>query len=142
MQWRINHPGELRQVAEDFLIYTEGNKMFALYGPMGVGKTTFIKAVADCLGVQDDVSSPTFAIVNEYMITNAGRMYHFDFYRVKDVAEALDFGIEEYFYSGEYCFMEWPEMIRPLLPENTVECRFEELADGSRLLNVELKSTE
>lgn len=138
MKWTIDNLDEIGKVARGFLEYVEGRTIFALYGPMGVGKTTFVKAVADCEGVTDDVSSPTFAIVNEYR-TGAGKaIYHFDFYRINDVSEALDFGYEEYFFSGDPCFIEWPEKIAELLPEDTVICRFTELEDGRRELEVNL----
>ena len=99
MKWTINHLEDLNKVAAEFLDYVGDKTIFALYGPMGVGKTTFVKAVAACLGVTDDVSSPTFALVNEYQTKNGKSLYHFDFYRVNHIAEALDFGYEEYFFS-------------------------------------------
>lgn len=137
MRWIINGLDDLSRVAAEFLEKAGNNTLFALYGPMGVGKTTFVKAVADCLGIEDDVTSPTFAIVNEYVTADRKRVYHFDFYRVKNIAEAMDFGYEEYFYSGNPCFIEWPEMIEPLLPEDAVICHFSELPDGRRELVVE-----
>ena len=105
---------------------------------MGVGKTTFVKAVCRCLGVEDDVSSPTFAIVNEYVTGDGDSLYHFDFYRVNSIEEAMDFGYEEYFYGGCRCFIEWPEKIDELLPEDIVNCTFSENPDGSRILRVDL----
>ncbi|WP_059027178.1 tRNA (adenosine(37)-N6)-threonylcarbamoyltransferase complex ATPase subunit type 1 TsaE [Gabonibacter massiliensis] len=137
MRWIINGLEDLNRVAAEFLERVGDRTLFALYGPMGVGKTTFVKAVAACLGVEDDVTSPTFAIVNEYITADEKRVYHFDFYRVKNTTEAMDFGYEEYFYSGNLCFIEWPEMIEPLLPEDAVICRFSELPDGRRELAVE-----
>ena len=113
------------------------NRIVGIDGLGGSGKTTFVKAIGRCLGVEDDVSSPTFAIVNEYVSGDREPMYHFDFYRVNSMEEALDFGCEEYFYSGKKCFIEWPEIIRNLLPEDTVNCYFSELPDGSRVLEVE-----
>ncbi|MDE7074566.1 MAG: tRNA (adenosine(37)-N6)-threonylcarbamoyltransferase complex ATPase subunit type 1 TsaE [Odoribacter sp.] len=139
MEWKIDHLESIREVAADFLDYVGENKIFALYGAMGVGKTTFVKAVASCLGVEDDVTSPTFAIVNEYLTKKGESIYHFDFYRVNSLSEALDFGYEEYFYSGNRCFIEWPEKIEELLPENTIDCYFSENADGSRTLKVGTK---
>lgn len=138
MKWTINNIEEIKQVAADFLEYVGDRTLFALYGPMGVGKTTFVKAVGECLGVVDDVNSPTFAIVNEYAAKNGETVYHFDFYRVNNVSEALDFGYEEYFYSGCKCFIEWPEKVDELLPEHIVNCYFSENGDGSRELRVEL----
>jgi tRNA threonylcarbamoyladenosine biosynthesis protein TsaE len=102
---------------------------------MGAGKTTFTKALCDCLGVCDTVNSPTFAIVNEYADT-AGDVvaYHFDFYRLKSVAEAIDMGAEDYFYSGAYCFLEWPELVEDLRPGDTLHVSLTEQADGTRLI--------
>ncbi len=140
MEWKINDLSEIKEVAAKFLEYAGKETLFALYGPMGVGKTTFVKAVAACLGVTDDVSSPTFAIINEYQTEKGESLYHFDFYRVNNISEALDFGYEEYFYSGNRCFIEWPEKIEELLPENTVDCYFSEEVDGTRKLRVELNS--
>lgn len=136
MKWTINNLNDINEVAAKFLDFAGDKKIFALYGPMGVGKTTFVKAVAACLGVTDDVSSPTFAIVNEYLTKNNDSIYHFDFYRVNNISEALDFGYEEYFFSGNRCFIEWPEKIDELLPEDIVNCYFSENEDGSRELSV------
>ena len=107
--------------------------VFAFYGKMGAGKTTFIKALCDVLGVDDVVNSPTFAIVNEYhsKVLN-GPVFHFDFYRIKQVDEAFDIGTDDYFYSGAPCFIEWPELIEPLLPDNAVRVDIDELPDGTR----------
>lgn len=138
MKWRINQLEEIKDVAQQFLDYVGDRTIFALYGPMGVGKTTFVKAIAECLEVEDDVSSPTFAIVNEYLTKKGNSIYHFDFYRVNNISEALDFGYEEYFYSGNKCFIEWPDKIEELLPETIVNCYFNENADGSRELEVAL----
>ena len=137
MQWVIKDLEDINRVAAEFLTATSGDTLFAFYGPMGVGKTTFLKAVAHCLDVVDDVTSPTFAIVNEYITRKKETIYHFDFYRVKDITEALDFGVEEYLYSGNRCFIEWPELIEPLLTERVVVCRFEQRADESRVLTIE-----
>ena len=138
MEWSIRSLEELNEVADRFLAYVGNRKIFALYGPMGVGKTTFVKAVCRCLGVEDDVSSPTFAIVNEYVTSEGESLYHFDFYRVNSIEEAMDFGYEEYFYGGCRCFIEWPEKIDELLPEDIVNCTFTENHDGSRTLKVDL----
>ena len=107
--------------------------VFAFYGKMGAGKTTFIKAVCEELGVTDVINSPTFAIVNEYRSETAGELiYHFDFYRIKKIEEVYDMGYEDYFYSGALCFIEWPELIEDLLPGNTVNVYIEEAEDGTR----------
>lgn len=137
MKWTIQNLEETKQVAAQFLEYVGEHTLFALYGPMGVGKTTFVKAVGECLGVEDDITSPTFAIVNEYLTAQGNSIYHFDFYRLKEASEALDFGCEEYFYSGCKCFMEWPEKIEEFLPEEVVNCYFTEKEDGTRELRVE-----
>ena len=136
MKLKITSLNDINNVASQFLQHIGDAKIFALYGGMGVGKTTFVKAIGQCMGVQDDMSSPTFAIVNEYETEDNNNIYHFDFYRVNDVSEALDFGYEEYFYSGAYCFIEWPEKIEELLPENIINCYFTELEDGSRELEI------
>ena len=138
MRWIVNDLEDLRRVAGEFLAAAGDRRVFALVGPMGVGKTTFVKAVAEALGVEDDVTSPTFAIVNEYRTGTGGTVYHFDCYRLKDLAEAMDMGCEEYFDSGAWCFIEWPEVIGPLLPEETAACRLTELPDGRREIEFEI----
>ncbi len=100
-----------------------GSRVFALYGAMGAGKTTFIKAVCRVLGVVDIVQSPTFSIINEYKTVTGDPVFHFDFYRIRKTEEVFDIGYEDYLYSGSYCFIEWPEMIENLLPEGTVRIR-------------------
>jgi tRNA threonylcarbamoyladenosine biosynthesis protein TsaE len=96
------------------------SRVFALYGKMGAGKTTFIKVLCKMLGATDVIQSPSFAIINEYSTLKGDPLFHFDFYRIKKIEEAMDIGCEEYFYSGNYCFIEWPELIEALLPEGTV----------------------
>ena len=110
-------------------------KVFALYGSMGVGKTTLIKYLCSKLGVEDIVSSPTFSIVNEYVTTDMEAIYHFDFYRIKKIEEAYDLGYEEYLYSGNYCFIEWPEKLGALLPEDCVRIFMEDVG-GERIIRV------
>ncbi len=120
--------------ATDILKVYPTRRVYAFHGQMGAGKTTFIKQLCEELGVTDIVNSPTFAIVNEYEYTN-GMIYHFDCYRLKDIREALDFGAEEYLYSGNYCFIEWPEMIDGLLPADTINVTIEVIdADTRRLI--------
>lgn len=119
----------LSQLANELLDYARGNKVFAFYGEMGVGKTTFIKAICKAVGVKDNVNSPTFALVNEYRAESGSPVYHFDFYRIENENEALDIGCEEYFYSGNYCFIEWPEKISNLLPEDHVKVHIEVVND-------------
>lgn len=125
---------DIKQAAQQFVDAMGENTVFAFYGRMGAGKTTFIKAVCEQMGVQDTVTSPTFAIVNEYEAANGRPIYHFDFYRIKKVSEAYDMGCEEYFYSGHPCFIEWPELIEEVLPEETVSVTIEAQPNGERRL--------
>ena len=118
--------------AQEFLQKTHGCKHFAFYGPMSAGKTTFIKALCKALGVIGTVTSPTFALVNEYDAGNNGMVYHFDFYRINHPREVFDFGGEEYFTSGGYCFVEWPEKAEIVLPSNICRVDIEELPNGNR----------
>lgn len=120
----------------DILREQEPHRVFAFDGQMGAGKTTFIKYLCEQMGTMDVVNSPTFAIVNVYDIEQPyrGEVYHFDCYRLKDIREAMDFGAEEYLYSGNYCFIEWPEKIDALLPEDVVRIKIEPLANGDRRL--------
>lgn len=136
IQFKINSLEEINAVAREFIKAMNEKRIFALYGAMGVGKTTFVKAVCEELGVEDTINSPSFAIVNEYHSHKGEVMYHFDFYRIEDVEEAYDFGYEDYFYSNNYCFIEWPEKIESILPEDTVHVVFEENSDGSRSVNI------
>ncbi len=124
------------KAASEFLKELGDRKIVAFYGSMGAGKTTFIKAICDVLGVTDTVNSPTFAIVNEYLAASGESVYHFDFYRIKKIEEAYDFGYEDYFYSGNLCLIEWPELIEELLPEDTVRVKIEEVDEGERLLTL------
>ncbi|HPS51096.1 MAG TPA: tRNA (adenosine(37)-N6)-threonylcarbamoyltransferase complex ATPase subunit type 1 TsaE [Bacteroidales bacterium] len=117
----VSSPDELVAVAGQLLAEHPGSRVFAFYGAMGAGKTTFIKAICRALGVTDIVLSPTFSIINEYKDLAGNSLYHFDFYRIKNIREAYDIGYEEYFYSGSYCFIEWPELIENLLPEDAVK---------------------
>ena len=121
---------ELDMVAQTVLDSLEGRTIVALDAPMGAGKTTLISRIAEQLGAEDDVTSPTFAIVNEYV--GERTIYHFDMYRIERVEEALDFGCEEYISSGELCLIEWPEKIEPLLPEDTMVVKIEILSDTER----------
>lgn len=121
---------ELDKVAQTVLNSLEGRTVVAFDAPMGAGKTTLISRIAEQLGAEDDVTSPTFAIVNEYVGQRV--IYHFDMYRIERVEEALDFGCEEYISSGELCLVEWPEKIEPLLPEDTMVVKIEILSDTER----------
>ena len=135
MEMRIDNIDSIREAARQFVTATGENTVFAFYGKMGAGKTTFIKAVCEELGVEDVITSPTFAIVNEYRSDTTGELiYHFDFYRIKKIEEVYDMGYEDYFYSGALCFIEWPELIEELLPEEAVKVTIEENTDGSRIV--------
>lgn len=116
----------------------EPHRVFAFDGQMGAGKTTFIKSLCEAMGTADVVNSPTFAIVNVYDVEQPyrGEVYHFDCYRLKDIREAIDFGAEEYLYSGNYCFIEWPEMIASLLPDDTVHIKITPMENGDRRLEI------
>ena len=122
----------IEENARTFIDNMGGNTVFAFYGKMGAGKTTFTKALCEALGVQDVINSPTFAIVNEYEAGNGEPIYHFDFYRIKRISEAYDIGVDDYFYSGSLCFIEWPELVEEILPEETVKVTIEETPDGKR----------
>lgn len=134
MQIKISGLDGLPAAAGRVLAIAQKRCVFLFYGEMGAGKTTLIKELCKQLGVQDTVSSPTFSIVNEYS-AKAGLIYHFDFYRIKSETEALDLGYEDYVYSGEICFIEWPEKISSLIPEQHVEVRLELLSENERLIN-------
>ena len=126
----------IQSAARQFVQAMGNHTVFAFDGKMGAGKTTFIKAVCHELGVTDDtVASPTFAIVNEYK-AREGAIYHFDFYRLRQLSEAYDMGCEDYFYSGSPCFIEWPDLVEPLLPDDTVHVHIEEQPDGSRTVTM------
>lgn len=120
---------EAKKFAEKYL---QEGRVVAFYAKMGVGKTTFIKELCDVLQVVDTINSPTFAIVNEYNTADSKAVYHFDFYRIKDIHEAVDFGAEEYFYSGSNCLIEWPELIEPLLPEDCLKVEIKLLDNDER----------
>lgn len=125
---------KIDEAAKKFIDAMGDNTIFAFYGKMGAGKTTFIKAVCENLGVKDVINSPTFAIVNEYLAGNGEPIYHFDFYRIKKEQEVLDIGYEDYIYSDCLCFMEWPELIEDLLPEDAVKVTITDLEDGRRVV--------
>ncbi len=134
----LNEEGK-RVPALDILQTTEPHRVYAFYGKMGAGKTTFIKQLCQEMGTDDVVNSPTFAIVNVYDVEHPqkGEVYHFDCYRLKNIREALDFGAEEYLYSGNYCLIEWPEMIDQILPEDTISIHIDVLENGDRRLTIE-----
>jgi len=132
---QIKGVSELQDTAKQLLITFPEDRVFALYGSMGAGKTTFIKALCRELDSEDNITSPTFALINEYSTHKGQIIYHFDFYRIKKLEEAYDLGYEDYIYSGNYCFIEWPEMIEDLLPKGIVQVKINETPDGSRVFN-------
>lgn len=137
MNIKIESLDNINTAALEFVKNMGDNTVFAFHGAMGAGKTTFIKAICEALGVSDTINSPTFAIVNEYRSDSAELIYHFDFYRINKIEEVFDFGYEDYFYSGSLCFIEWPERIESLLPHDTVNVTIEVLEDGSRSVEVD-----
>ena len=132
----INSLEEYPQAAKWFTGFLQQGHIFAFYGKMGSGKTTFIKSLCEELGVEDTINSPTFAIVNEYEDRDANTIFHFDFYRIKSLAEVYNMGYEEYFYSNAYCFLEWPELIEELLPEEHIRVDITEGDNGVRTIAV------
>ena len=135
MEIKINDLEHIGEAARQFIDAIGTEHVFAFYGSMGAGKTTFIKAICEELGVSDVVTSPTFAIVNEYRTSSGETIYHFDFYRIKKLEEVYDMGYEDYFYSDALCFIEWPEMMEELLPDNAVRVNIKENADGTRTVS-------
>lgn len=136
MEITIQSLADIRKGARQFIENMGSAKVFAFYGKMGAGKTTFIKAVCEELGVNDVITSPTFAIVNEYTREPSGEsIFHFDFYRIKKIEEIYDMGYEDYFDSGSLCFLEWPELIEDLLPEDAVKVIITENSNGSRTIS-------
>ncbi|AHW59440.1 tRNA threonylcarbamoyladenosine biosynthesis protein TsaE [Draconibacterium orientale] len=134
---KINSPNDLEIAAKELITAFSNDRVFAFYGKMGAGKTTFIQSVCRALGSDDNVTSPTFALINEYNTADLDSIFHFDFYRIKDIEEAYDLGYEDYIYSGSYCLIEWPEMIESLLPEKMVEVKIEVLEDNTRLITAQ-----
>ena len=153
MEIKIQDIEHIREAAQKFINQIGDRRVFAFYGKMGAGKTTFVKAICEELGVEDVITSPTFAIINEYQVlgdrclvmdngqtintqhpTPITQIFHFDFYRIKKLEEVYDMGYEDYFYSGALCFIEWPELIEDVLPEDAVRVNIEEQPDGSRLV--------
>ena len=134
MQLKIEKLSDRDRVAAEFLAAIGDRRLIALRAPMGAGKTTFTTAITRCLGVRDAVCSPTFTIINEYLTAAGEPMYHFDFYRISRLSEAMDLGLDDYFYSGCLCIMEWPENIEELLPEETLDVSIKVNSDGSRTI--------
>ena len=135
MEIKIKSLDCIKEAAQQFIDNMDKGNVFAFYGKMGAGKTTFIKAICECLDVEDVITSPTFAIVNEYYSNKLqDSIYHFDFYRIKKLEEVYDMGYEDYFYSHRLCFLEWPELVEELLPKDAVRVTIAEQEDGSRLV--------
>ena len=134
---KINSLDELEIAAKELITVFSNDRVFAFYGKMGAGKTTFIQSICRALGSDDNVTSPTFALINEYNTANLDSIFHFDFYRIKDIEEAYDLGYEDYIYSGSYCLIEWPEMIDSLLPEKMVKVKIEVQDDDTRLITAQ-----
>ena len=132
---KIQDIEHIREAAREFIQHIGDRRVFAFYGKMGAGKTTFVKAICEELGVEDVITSPTFAIINEYQVVGAQTIYHFDFYRIKKLEEVYDMGYEDYFYSGALCFIEWPELIEEILPDDAVRVSITEQEDNSRLVS-------
>jgi tRNA threonylcarbamoyladenosine biosynthesis protein TsaE len=137
MKIAINSLAELKTAAISFINATKNHHIFAFYGEMGAGKTTFINAILKEMGITDHSSSPTFSIVNEYLSPKFGEVYHFDFYRIEDESEALDIGVEDIIYGTPYCFIEWPSKIKNLLPDNTVDVTIS-VENEQRLIEIKI----
>ena len=132
----IDSLDELKDVAEAVVESLEGRNVVALFGAMGAGKTTLISAIMEYLGSTDNVTSPTFALVNQYNTASNSAVYHFDFYRINRIEEAFDMGYEEYFYSGDLCLVEWPELVEQLLPEDAMVVKIEILSPTKRKFTI------
>ena len=133
----IHDTADLDRAAGEFLEKTSGHSLIAFFAPMGAGKTTFTTAICRSLGVEDAVCSPTFTIVNEYVTSTGESVYHFDFYRISKLQEAIDIGLDDYLYSGCLCLMEWPENVEDLLPEETLKVQISVRPDQSRCITWE-----
>lgn len=138
MNIKIESLDKIDEAALEFIRAMGDNTVFAFHGDMGAGKTTFIKAICENLGVSDTINSPTFAIVNEYRSDSGELIYHFDFYRINKIEEVFDFGYEDYFYSSSLCFIEWPEKVDTLLPKDTVNVYVKVQEDGSREVSLSI----
>ncbi|MBO4646343.1 MAG: tRNA (adenosine(37)-N6)-threonylcarbamoyltransferase complex ATPase subunit type 1 TsaE [Bacteroidales bacterium] len=133
----VHSEAELHRAAQELLSAFPAARVFCFYGEMGAGKTTFIKVLCQTLGVEDVTSSPTFAIVNEYLTETGESIYHFDFYRIESLAEAYEIGVEDYLYSGSYCFIEWTEKIEPLVQPEFVKVSISVQENGDRWIIAE-----
>ncbi|MFA6361005.1 MAG: tRNA (adenosine(37)-N6)-threonylcarbamoyltransferase complex ATPase subunit type 1 TsaE [Dysgonamonadaceae bacterium] len=136
MDFVVKDLSDLDTVAQKFIEKMDDKNVYAFYGEMGVGKTTFIKAICEALGVKETITSPTFAIVNEYKNEDGKPIFHFDFYRIKNLEEVFDFGYEDYFYSENLCFIEWPELVETLLPDDVVKIQITVGDNEERLISI------
>lgn len=137
MNFVLKDISDIDTAAKMFVEKFGNKKIFAFYGEMGAGKTTFIKAVCKSMGVTETITSPTFSLVNEYETDNGMTIYHFDFYRIGNIEEVYDFGYEDYFFSDKMCFIEWPELVETLLPEDVVEVKISVDDNEQRLISVQ-----
>ncbi len=135
MEITINSIDEIAQAAQDFKAAIGDHRVIAFHGEMGAGKTTFIKALCAEFGVTDNVASPTFAIINEYLAGDGSTIYHFDLYRMETIADLQNIGVEDYFYSGNFCLVEWPELAEPLFPNNVLNVTITVLPDKTRKIS-------
>ncbi|MBR3980053.1 MAG: tRNA (adenosine(37)-N6)-threonylcarbamoyltransferase complex ATPase subunit type 1 TsaE [Bacteroidales bacterium] len=135
MEITINSIDEIAQAARDFKAAIGEHRVIAFHGEMGAGKTTFIKALCAEFGVTDNVASPTFAIINEYLAGDGSTIYHFDLYRMETIADLQNIGVEDYFYSGNFCLVEWPELAEPLFPNNVLNVTITVLPDKTRKIS-------
>jgi len=139
-QFIINTVEDADKTAQEFLEYIRnfenGKNCIVFDAPMGAGKTTFIKSLCKALGAIDEVTSPTFSIVNEYLCQDGKKVYHFDLYRIKNMEEAIATGIEEYIYGSDFCFIEWPEVVYPILSDNVLEVKIRETENGKRVVSL------
>jgi tRNA threonylcarbamoyladenosine biosynthesis protein TsaE len=136
MEFLIENESKLKEAAQSLLKFAEGEKIFLFQGEMGAGKTSLIKSICLQLGMLENVSSPTYSLVNEYVYPH-GKIFHFDFFRIKNESEAFDLGFEEYLSSGDYCFIEWPEMIPNLWPDRYIEIKIIETEMGARKISAQ-----
>lgn len=137
MKLHLQSLTELPQIAKEITVFAKEYKIWEFDGEMGAGKTTLIKAICKELGIEENVSSPTFSIVNEYLSNNNNTIYHFDFYRIQDEEEAFDMGVEEYFESGNHCFLEWAELIPSYLPEERLKISIQIIENDERIINLQ-----
>lgn len=136
MDFVVKNLSDLDTVAQKFIEKMDDKNVYAFYGEMGVGKTTFIKAICKALGVKETITSPTFAIINEYKKGDDKPIFHFDFYRIKNLEEVFDFGYEDYFYSENLCFIEWPELVETLLPNDVTKVQITVGNNEERLISI------